>query len=362
MATLTQAAAVTKKFLLIAIIVIVAGIGTKIGYDIASGLIKKVNPPAPPPPTVSFGKLPSLDFKAVETITLSEGLNFKIDTVEGGVPNFPDRATVFPINKGTVSFLSLDNATIKVKRINFQSPPEALSEVVYKWTDSSLPSRQIVVNIVNKQFNLSYDFFSDSEILQRQTQVDPKESVKAASKFFSTMETRTDDFVNEKTATLLLNISGGRLAIAKSLQEADVVRVNFVRKDLDKLPFISPFPDKSTISALVTTLGKFGDNRKQIAEANYLYWQPEIDKSATYPIKTGAEAFNELKNGKGYVVAKFVDEPVITIKKIFLAYLELPVDYQAYLLPVFAFEGDNGFRAVVPAVKNEYLETKFQKP
>ncbi len=361
MASLTKVAIFTKRFMVLAAVLGVALLGAAIGYQSVASFLKKVNPPKPPPPTVAFGKLPPLDFGSVKTITKSTGLNFKVDTIEGGIPTLPDRVTVFPVKKETVSLLSLDKASNKVKKIGLQSQPEALTETLYKWRDLNLPSRQIVLDIVSQNFEFSYDYTFDAEILQKKGIVDLREAKKIATKFLNTLEINLGNFDNEKTSTIILELTGGKLTEVQSLAEAEMVRVNFHRPDLEGLPFVSPYPDKATVSVLVAPFS-LSDNKKQIAEANYTYWQPDTTKSATYPTKTAVEAFNELKSGEGYVLAKFNPDSNVTLRRIYLAYIELPVTFQPYLQPVVVFEGDHGFRAVVPAVRADYWENLSPSP
>jgi hypothetical protein len=72
-----------------------------------------------------------------------------------------------------------------------------------------------------------------------------------------------------------------------------------------------------------------------------------------YPLKTGDTAYDELKAGKGIVIAKPRQSTNVTIHKMYLAYLDLDV-YQEYLQPVYVFEGgkDDPFVGYIQAVDN----------
>lgn len=86
---------------------------------------------------------------------------------------------------------------------------------------------------------------------------------------------------------------------------------------------------------------------------DYIFWPIDLNNFGTYPIKKVDEAFEELKNGEGFIAI----EPLrgnVSISKIYLAYY-LSEEYTNYLQPVYVFEG-SGFASIVQAVKNEFVE------
>ena len=91
-----------------------------------------------------------------------------------------------------------------------------------------------------------------------------------------------------------------------------------------------------------------------ILEANYSR-QNIMDESATYPIKTAQQAFEELQEGNGFIASHSGDSTNVKIKEVYLA-LYSEGKLQQYLTPVIVFEGDNNFVAYVPAVTDEWIE------
>jgi hypothetical protein len=173
----------------------------------------------------------------------------------------------------------------------------------------------------------------------------------------SGLTSKFDAIDKENATTQLFKIEGGKLTQATSISESVFVRVNILRKELEKIPFITAYSDRAPISILISALG----DKKQIAEAQFIYWDVDLSRNGMYPVKTTADASNELKQGKGFVTARFAPNTEIIIHKIYLAYVELPEEYQKYLQPVYVFEGQFGFRALVPAIDKNFIEKELEK-
>jgi len=88
---------------------------------------------------------------------------------------------------------------------------------------------------------------------------------------------------------------------------------------------------------------------QRILEFSYKFWQIEREQSATYPLKTARQAWEELKAGGGYIARISPNAQTVVIRKIYLAYF-YPEEYQSFLQPIFVFEGDPDFLAFVAAV------------
>ena len=94
---------------------------------------------------------------------------------------------------------------------------------------------------------------------------------------------------------------------------------------------------------------------RDIIAGEYHYFPIDETKLATYPIKTGSEAWQEFINGN-YYSASFgttIDGNNIKIRKVYLAYYD-PGVYTEFFQPIYVFEGDNDFVGYVPAVTSEY--------
>jgi hypothetical protein len=65
------------------------------------------------------------------------------------------------------------------------------------------------------------------------------------------------------------------------------------------------------------------------------------------------QAWKELVSGGGFI-AKRTTENQVVVRKVSLAYFEAN-EQQAFLQPVYVFEGDGGFTAYVQAVDHSYI-------
>lgn len=127
-----------------------------------------------------------------------------------------------------------------------------------------------------------------------------------------------------------------------------MVELNLWQDDIDKTPIVTPDFKKGLIKA--TAINNRNADLKYIA-LDYIFWPIDMNNFGTYPIKTPQEAFEELKNGDGFIAV----EPrtsTVSITKVYLAYY-LTEQYSNYLQPVYVFEGP-GFAAIVPAIKSEF--------
>jgi hypothetical protein len=94
-----------------------------------------------------------------------------------------------------------------------------------------------------------------------------------------------------------------------------------------------------------------GSEHAQVVEAHFYHYYPGKD-SATYPLKSSKELFNELLQGKAHIAAYDGSSPNVTITDISLAYY---VDSNhGYFMPVAVFKGSGNFYAYLPAVSDQW--------
>ena len=344
--TVTTATKSTLKWLSISMVyfsILFAVI--KIGVAIK----ERLAPAPPPPPTLAFGKLPSISFPKGE---IDKTLTYSLDTITGFLPVLPYQAKVYKMTQIKPRFLALDNTRRKTANVGFRSSEVKLSKNWYRWTDESYPFREITLDIFfSHYFTLSSPFLSDPLASRFATNFSNENSaVNTAQEFLLGMSSFPQDIDPARTKTLFYSISrDGDLVPETKASKAQVVRVDFFQKDIDKLPIYYPNASTSTLNLLVTSI----QNQQIVIGINFPY-QP-ISKSAyTYPIKTSSQAFSELKAQKAYIASYFGSATNISIKNVFLGYY-IGREKQDYLMPVVIFEGQNGFFAYVSAVTDEWV-------
>ena len=310
-------------------------------FKIGIALKQTFFPTPPPPPTVSFGKLPSIVFP---NNVSDKNFNYSLNTVTGTLPTFQDRINVYKMVPISPDLLALKKAINKVSSVGFTNPELSVSAKVYQWNDNGPLNRSLTMDIFSTDFSLSSTFISDPIVQSAINLPDETTAINTAQGFLSTMSSFPDDIDGTKTKTLLFSIKNNTLTTATSVSNAQVIEVDFFQKDIDKLPIYYPKAVGSTMNVLVVG----GKDQPQVAQINFSH-QTVSDQSATYPIKTAQDAYSLLKQGQGYIASYFGSSTDISIKNVFLAYY-IGDRKQDYLFPIAVFEGDNGFFAYVPII------------
>jgi hypothetical protein len=347
MPTLTTVTSKTKstlKWLSISLVYLsILFVVTKIGIAIK----ERLAPTPPPPPTLAFGKLPSISFPKGE---IDRKLTYSLDTITGFLPTVPYQVKVYKMEHIKPQYLALDNARRRTSNVGFRSSEINLSKYWYRWTNEGYPFREITLNIFSPEFTLSSPFLSDPLAARFATNFPNQTSaINTAVEFLSGMSSFPNDIDLTRTKTLSYSITDSILTPVANISRTQVTRVDFFQQALDQLPIYYPNATTSTINLLVASI----QNQQIVIGANFTY-QP-ISKSAyTYPIKTSSQAFSELKAQKAYIASYFGSTTNVAIKNVSLGYY-IGKEKQDYVMPIVVFEGNDGFFAYVSAVRDEWI-------
>ncbi|MGB9706574.1 MAG: hypothetical protein ACPLXP_00660 [Microgenomates group bacterium] len=351
MATLTETAYWTRKILKFGTIALVAFIVLRTTFKIGSNIWRQLHPPPPPPPTVSFGKLPKLVFPEENLPIEKTKISFKLETIAGGLPKLPEIGKVYFIPVKGPNLLALDRANTLARKMGFRSEPEKITETVYRWLSENSTVLEMEINNLN--FHLIYDFRNDPEILTSKNLPTNQQAAQEAKNFLVSNGLLAEDLANGTAEFEYLRFSTPELIPVSSLSEADFIRVNLFRANLDDLRILPPNPKKSLISFLFSGSRTPG---KRIIEINYTYFPLEKEIFATYPLKPITQAWGELQQGQGFIANLGQNENgQVTIRKVYLAYYDSET-LQHYLQPIYVFEGDRNFWGYVPAIDPKWTE------
>lgn len=342
MPTLTEISITTRKVIRYAIFGIIALI---IGRIALGGIIKIYRyffPSPPAPPTVAFGKLPSIPFPVGES---SEGLNFKLETPDGSLPDLADQSRVYLIQKPSPSLLSLDNAVEKAMGLGYSPTYKEVSQTLYAFEHKNAPAT-LQYDIATNTFSISYDLAKDPTPIER---IPPAAEVGAAAvrSYLSSADILPEDLSGPTTHTFL-KIEGEKLVSALGQSDADLVKINLFRKSYDDIPSVTARGTESNVWFLVSGAK---EREGQITAAEFHYFLVDEAQSATYPIKDAQTAWQELINGQAYVSKKPSDSNIV-VRRMYLANYDAGVPSD-FFEPVIVFEGDD-FLAYLPAVTSDY--------
>ena len=337
--TLSDTAEKTKKILKWAAIFLGAIFVILIALRIFSAVKEAFAPP--PPPGVAFGKLPPPDFPITAT---SQNFFYTLDTISGKLPAFPSQIKVFKMSENQADLLALSKTQNIVGGAGFTNSPTKISENIYQWRNNQ--NLTLTMNIQDLNFNVISDFLQNPNqpLFNQNTQT----AVDTARSFLGNMRLLPEDIDPTTIQTKLFSIKNYGLIPATSLSNTQVIQVSFFQKPFDNLPIYYP---RVSISPINLLIGQ-AERGPQIVEANFFYQKPSSTFS-TYPIKTAAKAFDDLKKGKAYIAIFTSSQNKISINNVSLGYY-ISEKKQNFLLPIIVFQGSD-FTAYVTAIADEWV-------
>lgn len=350
MSTLTETAYYTRRGVIYAVAGLIAIFFIKILLNLGANYWRASHPPPPPPPNMAYGKLPYPPFPKEGKIT---DLTYRLETVTGNLPESSPSGRVYFMPILSANLLSFDRAKEKAQAMGFTTDPITLSPGEYLWTDPQVTVRTLKINSIKGNLTLNYDYHQDSKILQEKNLPTESEAINEAKNVLTNYGLFKDDLDNKEAKVRKLRFQGGLINEVGSLSEADFVQVQFVRSPQDNFPVLTPRSDLAPISII---LSGSQDAIKRIIALDFNYQLIDRENFATYPFRTVSLAWEELKKGEGYVADKETNQnKEIVIRNIYPAYFD-SLTPQTYLEPVLVFEGDNNFRAYIPAIDEKWLE------
>jgi hypothetical protein len=347
--SLTEVAQTSRKVIKFGSVILITIIVGKLVLDFSINLYKQLNPAPPPPPTVEFGKLPALKFPEKE---LDGKLTFILETPTGAFPETPDRQTVYFIPATRPNLLALDKAKQDAHLIGFDHEPEAVSERIYKWTKSADAAFTLQMDIFTGTFKMEYNWPDDPNILLEKNLPGLEQAKVEAKNHLRKINKTEDDILEGRYEVQYLKANVKDYFPAASLSEANFVRVDIFRSDYNKLPVLTPNPNKGIITIIFSGSSTAS---KRIVYIDFNYFPVLADSLATYPIKTPAAAWEELKASQGYVASWDRTKTNIVIRRIYFGYYD-SYDQQQFLQPIIVFEGDNNFHGYIPAISPDWVE------
>ncbi len=344
MTTLTQASITARKSIRYGIYGIIIIFIARLTLITAISLYKKAFPPAPEPANIAFGKLPLIPFPE----RTKTNLTFSLETPEGGIPVFSPKTNVYFMPKKIANLLSLDFAKNTAKKLGYNPDPQQISDSLYKFSHRVAPA-SLEIDIITGAFSISFDLNTDPTPLTIRPGL-PETSSKIVKDFLSDATLLPSDLTGEIKYSFLKTQAGGFIQ-AVSLSDANLIRVDLFRKSYNDLLTVTNVPSEANVWFIVSGLREEG---RDIIAGEYHYFPIDETQVATYPIKSGETAWQELLSGNYFPASNGSAQEAenIKIRKIYLAYYDSG-KYTEFFQPVYVFEGDKNFIAYVAAVTSE---------
>lgn len=317
---------------------------------------KLIFPPPPPGPDTAFGKIRQ---PFVYNSTIS-GDTYVLDTPGGVLPNPGDKVVVYALTPVQGEFSSLDSAKKVAKSAGLDSEPQKISENEWRWTASKNPNKSLKYNIVTHNFVYAYDWTADSKSLEGVFKTTEERITDKARDFLTDFKSLKEDLKEGESRLSFYKLVGSNRNKVGSFSEANAVLVELFRKPINESQmFVEANPELANVNVLISPATQA---EKQLLELNFVYWEYQKDKSATYPPKTANQAFDDLKNGKAYIaIGNGISFQTVTINDVEISYFN-PNSDQSTIQPVYVFSGkgftigneEKEFVAYVGAISTEY--------
>jgi hypothetical protein len=308
----------------------------------------------------AFGKLEAPVFEEAKNST---NLNFVLDTVDGTLPQTTPSGRVFFIPEKQATLLYLTKANSLAQSFGIATNKFPQQTIDDSWVKFMTPIDELKVN--TKYFHFSYAMGATSTLQQiiettpsaKFTQLEDA-FIQLAKSELNSRQAYTPDVAAGKTNIVYLryNLDTKAFYPINADEIPQAVRIDFFRKD-EAFSVVSPQYFVSQNYVIVAPLTSMA----AAVAVQYKSFDLLTDTPGDYPLKTSAEAWDELSKGKVSIIS-LQEHPTNTvrIKQIFLAYYD-PESYQKYLQPVYVFLGDQNYVGYLPAVQSDYIIQPLSK-
>jgi hypothetical protein len=279
--------------------------------------------------------------------TSSAGLKFTLDTIEGVPVTATEAAKVFFLPQFNPRFGYSEKIYLIAKSFGFDT-----TVVKHKLVDktASFIDNEKTLKIDISNFNFNFDKKVDSELFSSsQLTIPSKSEIENKAVDFLKKVGRYPDELGKGTMNVVYlkyNPGNQNFVNVDSRNQAQLVEVDFYRPNIDDFSIVTPkfFTSQNYVIMF------FEGSDYTVIKSQIAFFEKSDEQIGMYPIKTGDQAWVELNNGKGLVVAGTQGQKNIIIKSMKLGYFD-PDIYQNYLQPVYVFLGEEDFVGYVPAVK-----------
>ncbi len=353
MSQLTITGYYVRRGIKIGIISLLSFIIFRTGFTIFRAYWRKLHPPPQPPPNTAYGKLPGVNFPEQKK---SVPISFQLETVEGSLPeNLGDRAKVIYLSKFGGKFTKLDDAQNIANQLRLNPTGQKMSgsENIYIFKNTSA-RKELRINVLTQNFIYSYDYIHDQTLINPPPLPTKEEAIRIGDNFLNSINKLTKELEEGEKTISYWQVKGENLVPAISASEADFIRLNVFRKNIDEeYPIMPPTYPKSLVTLLITSQSIQGN---QVVEAEYTHFESDRQEFAEYPLIPIESAWEKVKSGD-YYLASFNGTPQdgVKIRKIYLGYFD-PPNPTHFLQPIYIFEGDEDFVGYYPAIPPEWSE------
>lgn len=353
MATLTETSYLARKMAPVAVILVLVLLIFYFAFQLLFIYLKptttvvEVAVPVKVDIDVEFGKLPALRVKDASS---SAGTKYVLDTINGKPLDATSAATVYFMPEVVSGFGYLNRIITMAKASNIDSNQikERMSGRIATYSDGV---RTLTIN--TKDFNFLYNFTITAENTKFSSKPEKEDLENFVIEYLRDMGRYPEELAQGKRNIIYMNYNptDKSITIVTDVAQANMAEVDFHHPDLAGYPVVSSKYFNTNNFVVVA----FDANKYKVVRAQIQHHERSKEQRGIYPVKSGADAYKEFVDGKGFVVSgKPPAGSEIRIKQMSMAYLDTE-EYQQYMQPIFVLLGENNFVAYIPAIKNEYI-------
>lgn len=294
-----------------------------------------------------FGKIDKLNLK---DSTTSAGFNFTLDTIEGTPVTATDTAAIYFLPDSPTRFGYREKILLMAKAFGFNTD---LVQYKLEGKDATFDDGISKLTIDIGNFNFKYTVnIQTSSLISGSIAIPKTDIINKATDFLKSVGRYPDELAQGTNNVIYLKYdpaSGGFVNVDR-VGDASAVEVDFYRPNIGDISVVTP----KFFNSQNYVVMNFQNSEPNVIKAQVHFFEKSDQQFGVYPLKSGDQAWADLKAGSGIIVAGRAGINNVTIKKMGLYYLD-PDIYQTYFQPVYVFLGDNDFVAYVDAVKDEYV-------
>lgn len=340
-----------RKFLVIVIVVTFVYYTSKFLFFQSVDFYRKLNPPKKPEPLHAFGILPKLKMRDVK---VNGTPTYRLDTINGNLPVFPEKEDVYQVIEPTTNLLSEQQIKQLAVDLSFSGSYIPLSKSEFRWIDG-INNRTFTGHAVRKIFSLDTPTSKISTVIFQSPNITKEDAINMVSGFIRSKSLmNAEDINNLKFDVINAQISLGTIKETNELNPATkMVKVN-VHRTISKVVNAKPVnyivygpnPKDSKISFYVTNQADIF----KFPKINFTYWDTNYENKSDYYLSSVSTVWEAVKAGKGIVsyakgandnyfeLPNFITANTIEIREVSLAYYE-GQELPAYIQPIYVFEG-----------------------
>lgn len=344
MATLTDVTWMIRKGLVFGSIGSV--VFTIIGILIWVGIQNvTTEPPAPTPtPGLAFGALPPIKFPE----SAKRPSKYELLLIEGSPP--PSQyATVYFVPKKAPTLFSRKNAAELATLLGFTQDPVITNTTQYDYSDPTSKNK-LTIDIPYKYYTFSSGSVEPKNYMPQVPEDEAR--LKAAGEgYLNSIGLWSKDLKDIRVRYVEWTGSGFTPQAVNS--KTSFARIDFFNPTVSEVPILTAHPSEANVFVIFAFTAP---NQRIAVASKYKYYAPDFTINSTYPTISGETAWKQLQEGGGYIAQPVKGGDKASVRRIYLAYF-LPDEYQDYLQPVWVFEGDQDFYAMVYAIDPAYVGT-----